>query len=152
MMKSDPAAARARRTISTGNRRRLSALPPHPSLRLLVRGAKNWLIIYPSLPMISTPSYPASRASCAQRAKSSIVLCTPLDESRRGRNGLIGALIDDALTESGWYAYRPACRICSRILPPASCTALVMRRCRPTCPDEVRSDAHGSSPPVRLGA
>jgi len=31
-----------------------------------------------------------------------MVVCTPLDESRRGRNGLIGALIDDALTESGW--------------------------------------------------
>jgi hypothetical protein len=33
-----------------------------------------------------------------------MVASTPRDDSARGRNGLIGALIDDALTESGWYA------------------------------------------------
>ena len=38
----------------------------------------------------------------AQRAKSSMVLSTPCDESLRGRNGFIGALIADALTENGW--------------------------------------------------
>ncbi|MGY4649196.1 hypothetical protein ACVWWN_002992 [Mycobacterium sp. URHB0021] len=52
--------------------------------------------------MISTPSYPASRASAAQRAKSSTVRFTPCDDSLRGRNGLIGALMADALTENGW--------------------------------------------------
>jgi hypothetical protein len=38
----------------------------------------------------------------AQRAKSSMVLSTPCDESLRSRNGFIGALIADALTENGW--------------------------------------------------
>ncbi|CFE76048.1 Uncharacterised protein [Mycobacterium tuberculosis] len=41
MMKSDPTAARLRRMISTGNRRRLAGVPPHESVRLLVRGARN---------------------------------------------------------------------------------------------------------------
>jgi len=30
-----------------------------------------------------------------------MVFSIPLDDSARGRNGLIGALIDDALTENG---------------------------------------------------
>jgi len=54
--------------------------------------------------MTSTPSYPASRASSAQRTKSSMVCATPRDDSLRGRKGLMGALIDDALAENGWYA------------------------------------------------
>ena len=43
MMKSSPTASRVRRTISTGSFMRRSASPPHASLRLLVRGAMNWL-------------------------------------------------------------------------------------------------------------
>jgi len=52
--------------------------------------------------MTSKPSYPASWASRAHRAKSSIVFSTPRPESRRGRKGLMGTLIDDALAENGW--------------------------------------------------
>ncbi len=55
-MKFGPHAARTARTISTGKRMRLSNDPPHSSVRRLVRGATNWLIRYPSEPMISTPS------------------------------------------------------------------------------------------------
>ncbi|MBB5957111.1 hypothetical protein FHS29_003704 [Saccharothrix tamanrassetensis] len=44
MTKSGPAASRHRRTTSTAVRRRFSALPPHRSVRLLVRGARNWLM------------------------------------------------------------------------------------------------------------
>ncbi|SLI38100.1 Uncharacterised protein [Mycobacteroides abscessus subsp. abscessus] len=42
-MNSGPTAARIRRTISSGSRRRFAAEPPHSSVRLLVRGARNWL-------------------------------------------------------------------------------------------------------------
>ena len=41
MMKSSPQRRRVSSTISTGKRRRFSALPPYSSLRLLVRGAVN---------------------------------------------------------------------------------------------------------------
>ncbi len=42
--KPSPTASRVRRTISTGKRIRLRALPPHRSVRSLVRVARNWLI------------------------------------------------------------------------------------------------------------
>ena len=42
--KSSPTSARARRTISTGKRIRFSGLPPHASVRSLVRSVRNWLI------------------------------------------------------------------------------------------------------------
>jgi len=44
MRKSAPTAARVRRTISTAIRRRFCGLPPQPSVRLLVRSARNWLM------------------------------------------------------------------------------------------------------------
>lgn len=72
--------------------------------------------------------------------------------SLRGRKGLIGALIEEAETLNGWYEYRPACRICSAILPPASCTARVMARCRRASMRLVSLAPKGSSQPVRLGA
>ena len=43
-MKSSPTAARTRSTISTGKRMRASALPPHLSVRSLVRAVSIWLI------------------------------------------------------------------------------------------------------------
>ena len=36
--------ARTARTISVAIRRRLAGVPPHPSSRALVRGARNWLM------------------------------------------------------------------------------------------------------------
>ena len=45
----------------------------------------NWLMKYPSDPMISTPSYPASRASDAQRTKARIWRSIPRSLSARGR-------------------------------------------------------------------
>ena len=42
--KSAPTSSRLRRTISSGNRIRFAALPPHWSVRSLVRAARNWLI------------------------------------------------------------------------------------------------------------
>jgi hypothetical protein len=55
-MKSRPTASRSRETISTGSRMRFSGLPPHRSVRRLVRGARNSLMKYPSDPITSTPS------------------------------------------------------------------------------------------------
>ena len=43
-MKSGPTSSRVRFTISIGNRIRFSAEPPHSSVRLFVRAARNWLI------------------------------------------------------------------------------------------------------------
>ena len=43
-MKSLPTASRTARTVSTAKRRRFCGLPPHASIRLLVRGARNWLM------------------------------------------------------------------------------------------------------------
>ena len=54
--------------------------------------------------MISTPSYPAERASAAQRAKSSMVPRTSLAESADGVNQPIGAFLALGATEKGWYA------------------------------------------------
>jgi len=54
--------------------------------------------------MISTPVVAGLTGSSAQRAKSSMVLSTPRDDSLRGRNGLIGALIDDGSPKTGDYA------------------------------------------------
>ena len=44
MMKSRPTAARVWRTTSSASRARFSSDPPHSSLRLLVRGARNSLM------------------------------------------------------------------------------------------------------------
>ena len=52
--------------------------------------------------MISTPSYPASRASTAQRTNPSISRATPRADSALGRNGVIGDFTADADTENGW--------------------------------------------------
>ena len=43
-MKSSPTSSLVRRTISTGKRIRFSAVPPHASVRSLVRAASIWLI------------------------------------------------------------------------------------------------------------
>ena len=52
--------------------------------------------------MISTPSYPALRASATERANAVAVSSTPLVESALGRNGVIGDFFADALTLNGW--------------------------------------------------
>ena len=52
--------------------------------------------------MISTPSYPALRASATDRAKSSTVRSTPLVDSALGLNGVIGDFFADAPTLNGW--------------------------------------------------
>ena len=59
---------------------------------------------YPSDPIISTPSYPPSRASAAHSTYASIWRRTPRSDSARGLNGLIGAFSADAETLNGWYA------------------------------------------------
>src|SRR6185436_957382 len=110
--------SRERFTTSTGNRIRRSAVPPQWSVRSLVRAARNWLIRYPSEPMISTPSYHALRASATDRANAVAVSPTPLVDSALGRNGVIGDFFADALTLNGWYAYRPACSTCIAMAPP----------------------------------
>ena len=56
MMKSWPTAARVRADDLDREAPAVLGVPPHSSVRLLVRGARNWLIRYPSRPMISTPS------------------------------------------------------------------------------------------------
>src|SRR3954452_16270494 len=94
--------SRARRTISSGKLIRLSALPPQWSVRSLVRTARNWLIRYPSEPMISTASYPAFRARATDRANAEAVSSTPRVDSALGRNGVIGDFVADALTLNGW--------------------------------------------------
>src|SRR6476469_3832499 len=101
--------SRDRRTTSTANRIRLRAVPPQWSVRSLVRRARNWLTRYPSEPMISTPSYPALRASATECANADAVSSTPLVDRALGRNGVMGDFFADALTLNGWYAYRPAC-------------------------------------------
>jgi hypothetical protein len=85
-----------------GNRIRRSAVPPQWSVRSLVRAARNWLIRYPSEPMISTPSYPALRASATDRANAVAVSSTPLVDSALGRNGVIGDFFADAAAPNGW--------------------------------------------------
>ena len=67
--------------------------------------------------MISTPSYPPSRASAAHAANASMCSSTSCSSSARGAYRLIGALIADGATRSGCLAYRPACRICRAIAP-----------------------------------
>ncbi len=79
--------------------------------------------------MISTPSYPANRASSAARTNSSMVSSTCSSVRAFGTNPLIGAWIALGATRSGWCAYRPKCRICIAIRPPAACTAEVISRC-----------------------
>ena len=101
MMKSFPTASRSRVTISTGSRIRLAQLPPQASVRRLVRVTRNWLMKYPSEPMTSTPSYPASRASTPQRTKLRSCRSTPRAESSRGMNGVMGDLTREGATESG---------------------------------------------------
>ncbi len=51
--------------------------------------------------MISTPSYPARRASSAQRAYAASVRSMPKRDSVRGRNGVIGERTADGATASG---------------------------------------------------
>lgn len=51
--------------------------------------------------MISTPSYPASLASLAARAKSDTVRSTCLVDIARGLNGVIGDFLLEAPTLSG---------------------------------------------------
>ena len=77
-------------------------MPPQWSVRSLVRAARNWLIRYPSEPMISTASYPALRASATDRANADAVSSTPLVDSALGRNGVIGDFFVEALTLNGW--------------------------------------------------
>ena len=100
-MKSLPTASRVRATISIGNRIRFSKLPPQPSVRRFVCAAMNWLMKYPSDPMISTPSYPASRASDAQRTKARICRSIPRSLNARGVNGEIGDFKREGATASG---------------------------------------------------
>ncbi len=52
--------------------------------------------------MISTPSYPASRASCAQRTKAAICRSMPRALSSRGANGEIGDWMREGATHKGW--------------------------------------------------
>ena len=54
--------------------------------------------------MISTPSYPASRASMAERTKSRMVLSTPLAPNFRGLNLEMGDLMAEGATQNGVYA------------------------------------------------
>ncbi len=53
---SSPTAARHCSTISIGRRMRFWALPPYSSVRWFVAAERNWLMKYPSEPMISMPS------------------------------------------------------------------------------------------------
>ena len=55
-----------------------------------------------SPPITSTPSYPASSARAAQRAKSSIVRSTCDPDSAFGVNHPMGAFLDDGATLNGW--------------------------------------------------
>ena len=100
-MKSGPTASRTRRTISTGSRIRFSNGPPQSSSRLLVWVTRNWLMKYPSEPITSTPSYPASRARTAAVTKSAICFSIPASSSSAGANGEIGDLIGDGPTALG---------------------------------------------------
>ena len=56
---------------------------------------------YPSEPMISTPSYPASLARRAVFANPAIVRRIPFSEMARGAKGVIGDLMAEAETEKG---------------------------------------------------
>mmetsp|Transcript_22631 Transcript_22631/g.63009 ORF Transcript_22631/g.63009 Transcript_22631/m.63009 type:complete len:254 (+) Transcript_22631:1290-2051(+) len=102
--KSLPRCLRTSRTSSSGNRDRLSKDgPPYSSVRVeLVRGLRNWLSRYPSDPMISTPSYPASRASAAVCTNSSMVFLTPRVVNALAAKGEMGDLPDVAETANGW--------------------------------------------------
>eukprot|EP00659_Diplonema_papillatum_P016452 gene16451-biopygen16579 len=129
-MKSSPTAFLTAFTISNGNCIRCGYGPPHLSVRLLVCSARNSLMRYPSEPMTSTPSNPASFASAAQCAKWRMVRSTP--HWGRGHafahQGVMGDFVELGWTAIGLYAYRPACRICMQIFPPSSCTASVTSR------------------------
>src|SRR4051794_7782953 len=99
--KPSPTVSRVRRTTSTGNRIRFSAVPPHASVRRFVRGARNWLIRYPSDPITSIASYPARWANPVVRAKSETVRSTALADRALGLKGLMGAFVAEAETENG---------------------------------------------------
>ena len=88
--------------MRSASRMRLSKAPPHWSVRSLTCLARNWLIRYPSLPITSTPSYPASSASAAALTKSSIVRSMSRSDSGLGVNQPIGAFALDGLTLNGW--------------------------------------------------
>ncbi len=149
---SGPRAARTRRTTSTGNRSRFSSEPPQRLVRRFVRGATNSFRRYPSDPITSTPSYPASRARAAQRAKSSMVASTSAPESSRGFTGEMGARIAEGATAPGWAAYRPVWRICRQMSPPAACTAAVTGRCARASAASVSFAAPGQTTPSAFGA
>jgi hypothetical protein len=85
---------------------------------LFVRVTRNSLRKYPSEPITSTPSYPASRARTPHLTNARICRSTPRAESARGVNGEIGDLTRDGATASGVYPYRPEWRIWSAIFPP----------------------------------
>lgn len=61
-------------------------------------------------------------------------------------------------TRSAWYAYRPKCRICIAIRPPAACTASVTVRCCAASasvvslapPSYGRPASFGAIPPVTI--
>ena len=57
---------------------------------------------YPSEPITSTPSYPASRASVAQRTKARIWRSTPAALNARGVKGVMGERMREGATSSGW--------------------------------------------------
>lgn len=75
-----------------------------------------------------------------------------------GVNPLIGALSALGATRSGWCAYRPKCRICIAIRPPAACTAEVISRCCSASasvvilapPGKEQARSLGAMPPVTM--
>ena len=116
MIKSLPTAARVCSMISMGNRARFCKDdPPYTSVRWFVWGDKNCDNKYPSLPIISTPSYPAFLANTAVVTKSWIVLCTWDELNDLALKGEMGDLVLLADTANGWYPYRPVCNICKQI-------------------------------------
>ena len=58
--------------------------------------------------MISMPSYPASFANLAHRAKLLMVRLIPHFGSLQGVNMEIGDFSLEGATHKGWYPYRPA--------------------------------------------
>jgi hypothetical protein len=81
--------------------------------------------------MISTPSYPAWRASAAQWAKSASCFSMPASSSACGVKGAMRDLTAEGATHAGLGASAPMCRICMQIFTSASAawTAPVISRC-----------------------
>ena len=88
--KSELTRARIESMTSRRKRCRFSVDPPHLSVRSLVCGQRNWLMRYPSPPMISMASYPACCASSAAFPYEAMTWRIIRSDMRRCLNGWIG--------------------------------------------------------------